>query len=441
MPDLKADKLVADQLIKCNKCGFCLQNCPTYRATRMEGYVARGRNTYVKDILEGTLELEEPLRDPLFECLLCGACTQACLTKVNTDEIMVRAREAWHEKHGQPAIQKFIFNDLLPHPDRMTRVMRLLSLGKRTGMADLAQRLGVLRWINARLEGAAGLVETMPKAFLRDRLAGIGFTRLRDPDIGDVWTLARKADAPAGPRVLAFIGCGTNYQLPRTGEAAMRVMALGGCEVVVAENVCCGLPAYAYGDRASARTLAKKNLDLLTKLRFDYIATDCGSCSSFLKKYPVLLEEDPEYAAVAERLGAQARDFSEVLVELKLPQAHSGMPVTYHDPCHMVRGQGLAVEPRKLLTDIAGVQLRPLKESDWCCGGAGSYNFMHPELSLQILDRKMARVSETEAPILATSCPSCIIQLAFGARRSGVKVQVKHVAEVLAEGLKVELGE
>ena len=144
---------------------------------------------------------------------------------------------------------------------------------------------------------------------------------------------------------------------------------------------------------------------------------------------------------VAERLGAQARDFSEVLVELKLPQAESGMPVTYHDPCHMVRGQGLAAEPRKLLTDIAGVQLRPLRESDWCCGGAGSYNFMHPELSLQILDRKMSRVAETEALVLATSCPSCIIQLAFGARRSKLPVKVKHVAEVLAESLRLELGD
>jgi glycolate oxidase iron-sulfur subunit len=115
--------------------------------------------------------------------------------------------------------------------------------------------------------------------------------------------------------------------------------------------------------------------------------------------------------------------------------------VTYHDPCHMVRGQGLADEPRRLLTDVAGVELREMRESNWCCGGAGSYNFMHPELSLAILDRKMANVADTEAPIIATSCPSCIIQLAYGARRQKMPVQVKHVAELIAEGLGLELGD
>jgi glycolate oxidase iron-sulfur subunit len=440
MPDLTTDKLVADELIRCNKCGFCLQNCPTYRATRMEGFVARGRNTYVKDILEGTLELDEALRDPLFECLLCGACTTSCLTRVKTDEIMVRAREAWHEKHGQPAIQRFIFNDLLPYPDRMTRIMRLLSLGKRTGMADLAQRLGVLRWINARLEGAAGLVETMPKAFLRDRLARIGFQRKHDPETGDVWTLARNPEAKPGPRVLCFIGCGTNYQLPRTGEAAMRLLSLGGCEVIVAANACCGLPAYAYGDRESARKLARQNLDLFAKLDFDVIATDCGSCSSFIKKYPVLLD-DSTYSTQATCIAERAKDFSEVMVGLDFPKAQSKGLVTYHDPCHVVRGQGLADEPRKLLKDIAGVELREMLEANWCCGGAGSYNFMHPELSLQILDRKMGHIAETEAPVVATSCPSCIIQLAYGARTHNMPVRVKHVAEVMAESLGIELGE
>lgn len=434
------EEFIADELIRCNHCGYCMSTCPTYRALRQEGQVARGRNELVRQVSQGRLELEEGLRDPLFECLLCGACTEACFTGVKTDEIMVRAREAWHEEHGQPAIQSFIFDRLLPHPERLTRLMRLMSLGKRSGLAELAHRLGILRWINATLEGADGLVATMPRRFLRDRLARMDF---RPEKMGEAtwWRRARDEDAPArGPTVLYFIGCGTNYQVPRQGEAALKLLAEAGCELIVAPNVCCGLPPYSYGDRLAARRLARMNLELLEGAEFDLLVSECGSCSGFMKKWPQLLAGD-EAAPAAEALAARVRDFTEALADLNLPAPAraEGGTVTYHDPCHLRRGQDIIDQPRKLLTDLGGLDLRELEEADWCCGGAGSYNLAHPELSLQILDRKLARIDEAGADVVATACPACVIQLAYGQRRGGAQRPVVHVAEALAHARGVNL--
>jgi glycolate oxidase iron-sulfur subunit len=161
----------------------------------------------------------------------------------------------------------------------------------------------------------------------------------------------------------------------------------------------------------------------------DAIVSDCGSCSAFLRKYPDLL--GPAAQSVAERV----RDFTQIALALELPSLPAPLRVTYHDPCHLARGQGVRAEPRQLL-QRAGCELVELQEADWCCGGAGTYNVMHPDLSLRILARKMANVGATEAEVVATACPACIIQLQYGARHFGPAVQVKHVAEILAEALE-----
>ena len=441
-PNPLSELLVQSELLHCHRCGYCMATCPTYRALRDERQVARGRNEIVRQVAGGRLKMLPELRDPIFECLLCGACTETCFSNVKTDEIIVRAREAWQEEHGQPAVQRLIFDQLLPYPRRLTSLMRMLSLGKRSGLAELAHRLGILRWINATLEGANGLVGTMPRRFLRDRLYHMGFRRQTTGGPAR-WVRPRDAAAPApGPAVLYFIGCGTNFQVPAQGEAAMRVLAAAGCELTVVENVCCGLPPYSYGDRDAARSLAGQNLEVFQALDFDYMLTECGSCSAFIKKWPSLLEQDREQADAARSVAARTRDFTQLLPELRLPAGAEALPgkYTYHDPCHLRRGQGIYSEPRALLTDVARVDLVELKEADWCCGGAGSYNLAHPELSLEILERKMGRIGDTGAGTVVTACPACVIQLSYGARRQPQPLRVRHIAQVLAEacGMPVE---
>ena len=407
---------IESELSRCNKCGYCMQSCPVYRTVRREAEVARARNQLLRAATEGQSGVTRDMLQPFFNCLLCGACTTDCFGKVNTKELMVLAREAFHAQHGQPAIQRFIFRSLLPNPEKLKKFVRLASLGKQSGLSKVAQTFGLLRWLNPSLAAADKLVDAMPRTFLRDRLAEMGFVSEGD-------ALRLDPEHATGPKVLYFIGCGTNFQLPETGEAAIRMLSLAGCQVIVAPNNCCGLPPYSYGDTQAAEMLAQQNVDLLANLDFDVLVSECGSCSGFLKEYAELL---PDAKGMVEK----TRDLTELLATLTLPKPmETGGTVTYHDPCHLARQQGIIEQPRKLLVDAGGLKLIEMAEADWCCGGAGSYNITHPEMSQEILARKMSRIAETGAEIVSTACPACLIQIQSGDRR----LIVRHVIELLAE--------
>ncbi|MBM3476637.1 MAG: (Fe-S)-binding protein, partial [Armatimonadetes bacterium] len=177
-------EFVSNELARCNRCGYCIRTCPTYRATGHEGSVARARNDLVRAVQRGRTELLEEMRDRFFQCLLCGACTESCLTDVQTDEIMVEAREAYRKTHGVPWLQRFIFRELLPNPARLARYARLISLGKNTGISGLARSLGLLKIISPKLNSAEGLVEKMPREFFREQLPALGFHPVPDKPEG-----------------------------------------------------------------------------------------------------------------------------------------------------------------------------------------------------------------------------------------------------------------
>ena len=411
-------KEVYPEVVRCNRCGFCQPTCPTYRVTGLETAVARGRNTLCREVIEGRLTMHRDLGPAMFECLLCRACTSNCFPAVRTDEIVVAARAEYVAQMGQPALLKFIFRELLPNPDRMTRLMRLLGLGKRTGLSGLARVARILGLFGKEVERADQLMDKVPREFLRDRLPRI----LPPPREG-------------GKRVGYFIGCGVNFALPHTGEAAVRFLVAKGVQVVPLDNCCCGLPAYAYGDLEAARRLAAQNLAALDGLELDAIVTDCASCSSFLKDYPRLLANDPSLADKAKAVQSKITDFTVFAEGIGVPgkagRAAQNRIVTWHDPCHLCRYQSVTAQPRALLRAIPGLEFREMPEADWCCGGAGSYSLSHYDLSMRILDRKMNNLAKTGADLLVTACPSCILQLSYGVRRAGLKVEVKHISELL----------
>jgi glycolate oxidase iron-sulfur subunit len=423
-------EFVSNELARCNRCGYCIATCPTYRATGHEGSVARARNEVVRAVQRGRSELLEEMRDRFFQCLLCGACTESCLTDVQTDEIMVEAREAYRKTHGEPWLQRFIFRELLPHPERLARYARLISLGKNTGISGLARSLGLLKIVSRKLDNAEGLIERMPREFFRELLPDLGFHPIADKAKG--WFRYGPSEV-TGPCVLYFIGCGSNFQVPAEVLGGVRLLQAGGCAITVAPNACCGLPPYSYGDREGARLLAGANLDTLTQVECDLLLTECGSCSSFLKHYPRLLANTDD-APGAETMAGKVRDITEVLPDLRLPDPKPmHHKVTYHDPCHLGRKQQVTQQPRDLLKRIPGVEYVELPEADWCCGGAGSYNLTNPDLSKAILKRKVENIRETGADTLITSCPACVIQLASGIREAQLNVDVRHLCDFLAE--------
>lgn len=220
-------------------------------------------------------------------------------------------------------------------------------------------------------------------------------------------------------------------------QATLNVLDSLGYKVMFPRNACCGLPPYANGDMKTARIMARRNIALLDGT--DIIVTECASCSSFLKKYAALLENDAGYAERAKSLSGRIRDMSEILQDSRQrltgpASLHmtEGLKVTYHDPCHHSRYQSILKGPREIIQSMPGVEFLELPESDWCCGGPGLYSETNMDLSQKILERKLRNIEKTGAGVVATSCPACMMQLEWGVRQAGMDVKVVHLNQLVA---------
>ena len=423
--------MVGEQLTRCNRCGLCLAACPTYLLSVVETDSPRGRNVLLAAMLDEQFPFDRDTVQPFFECLLCGACTEVCPTRVDVNELMIRSREQWYENKVPPLDQQIALDKLLFQPRKLTRVMRVLSFAKRSGAAELARRLGLVRLFSPRLHAALGWVDTLPRRFLRDRLKDMGLKVRRDA-AGRYRLWQPEGEAlTSGPRVLYFVGCASNFGQPEGAEAAIRVLIRGGCEVVVAPNHCCGFPAYVAGQPDVARRLARLNVSLLSRHTFDVIVSECAECSYFLKRYGEILGEDKE----AVRIARAVRDFTQMAADLNLPSVETRARVLYHDPCYLGRGQEIRNEPRRLLTEVLGASIAPWEQADLCCGAGGFQNLLQPRIAEGVLQRKLTGIEETRAGTLVTACPLCTTQLARGLRVAGSKIVVKHIAQVLDEAL------
>jgi glycolate oxidase iron-sulfur subunit len=410
-----------DQTIAmCNRCGFCQVACPTFRATGQEAGVARGRVALLRALNEGRLEWSPDLEEPLFACLLCGACTTNCFPAVPTADLIVDAREEYLEKVGRKRIHKLLFEHLLPYPERLRRVARAVALGKNSGLSSVARALGLLRIFGRDFPQSEKIIGRMPGYALREKFPP-GVLEGRGKEL----------------RIGYFVGCGMEIMNPVAAEASIDLLREAALEVHVLENTCCGLPAGSYGDRKAARRLAAKNLEVVTAQPLDLIVTDCSSCASFLKQYPGLFDEGDPLHEKSKEVASRVRDMVEQALAFPPPKLEETEPiiVTYHDPCHASRGQNLVEQPRQILESLPGVEYREMPEADWCCGGAGSYALSHFETAMKVLDRKIDNVEKTGANVLTTSCPACIIQLAYGVRRRNLPVRVCHLSELIRERL------
>jgi glycolate oxidase iron-sulfur subunit len=229
-------------------------------------------------------------------------------------------------------------------------------------------------------------------------------------------------------------GCVMPQLFGDTNAATVRVLATNGCVVYSPpQQGCCGALQMHTGDRQTARDLARRNIDAFDGLGLDAIIINAAGCGSTLKEYGHLLSDDPAYAERAAAFARSMKDVSEFLasIELVAPTHPVPMRVTYQDACHLVHGQGIRQQPRKLLRQIPGLELVEMKESDVCCGSAGIYNLTHYDLSMQVLEKKMEHVLATGVRALVASNPGCSMQLAYGARRRGVDLQLLHVVDLL----------
>jgi glycolate oxidase iron-sulfur subunit len=404
---------VLDELAKCNRCGFCLVACPVYQATGIEAKAPRGRNFLARVILEQRVPWTVDAKESLFQCLGCRACVEHCFPAVETNELMVSMRSDYHRRFGQPWIEKFLFHNLLPNPQKLGKAIRKASLLK--SGATLVRSLSFIPWFRWEILKAVELLPPLPKETLRERWKAL-------PGGGK------------GKSVAYFGGCAFNFVLPDIGRATLGLLGEAGCPVVWPEHVCCGLPAYGHGDLEGARRMARKNLDAFRDIQAEAIVTECASCSSFLKKYPTLFAGEPGYRQLAETLRTKVKDISEFLssFEISIPARRFSGRVTFHDPCHLNRFQKIKIQPRTLLRKIEGLTLVEMGESEACCGGGSSLNLSDYDLSMKILQRKMENIRKTGADVLVTSCPGCYLQLRHGVKKNGLPMEVCYLTEMLA---------
>ena len=400
-----------DESLKCVRCGLCQAVCPTFAVERREAAVARGKVQLVRALLEGRLAPSTPVRERLFLCLNCGACTANCPSGVAVADLILAARSQLLADLGQPAVERLLLNDVLARPSGLRLAGAALDLYRRSGLRWLAHKAGLLR----ALPGDLGEAEALLPAPARDG---------RRPYV---------VDPPEHPkhRVAYFAGCLTTVLYPDLAGTVVAVLRRQGCEVVMPAGLsCCGMPHRSYGDRAKAEELEGRNAERLNAAGVEAIVTDCATCGAGLKGYGGL--RPPVY------------DLNEFLAEkiaLASPERPLPLRVTYHDPCHLGRGQGVREAPRRLLRQIPSLEFVEMAEADRCCGGAGTFALTHYAASTQILERKVANAATTEAAIVATGCPACRMQLNHGlARRAAAgrasPAEALHPVELLARAYR-----
>jgi len=397
---------------------------PHLRAHEPGKVQPRGRAALARAVAEGKLEFTPAVRDEAFLCLDCKACSTACPSGVRVGTIMEFCRSQAQVFHppSLPAgmLRDFILKRMLPSPALMETSMLPARLYQRLGLQWAARRLGINRFLPGVLAKMEGILPTLAPP-LRQEI----------PEM--IPALGKKRG-----RVAFFLGCAMSLVFPEVSRQTARILSQQGFDIVTPKDVkCCGAPHLAEGDRETARRLARINMDLFLSLGVDFIVTDCAGCGCALKEYEELMEGQDDHERVL-RFRAKIRDISEFLAEVGI-RTEELLPVplsvTYHEPCHLVHGQGLSGPPRQVIRAIPGVELREMKESSWCCGMAGSFALKELETSLRILERKLANVRATGADLLVTANPGCHLQLAWGVRELGMKQPVLHVVELLGRSL------
>lgn len=398
----------------CSKCGGCLAACPIYGELGVETMGSRGRVFLFSQYLEGNLELSKKFAEIMSLCLLCKNCTATCPNGVATDQLVLAARKELVGKYGLPLIKKTVFHHLLKSNGRLNLVAQLLTVYQRTGLRWLVRKSRLLKPFPSDLEAKEKL--------LPDIQGGRPFRQE---------VFQRISVESPQRRVAYFTGCMTNYVFQNTGKSVLNVLKENHVEVFIPEQLCCGVPAEASGDEKTMLHLAAENVKFFSKLEVDAIITDCPSCGMALKEYGEKLGTEE-----AKAFSSKVKDITQFLmqdIELKIPISNAPVTVTYHDPCHAIRGLKIQNEPRELLKKIPGLTLKEMNGASQCCGSAGSFNLSYYQISMQILDKKLKNIADTGAEVVATACPACEMQIGHGVRNNHLTQKVMHPIELLSQ--------
>ncbi|MCC7353218.1 MAG: 4Fe-4S dicluster domain-containing protein [Anaerolineae bacterium] len=415
------------EILRCTHCGLCLDHCPTYRVLDIESDSPRGRIYQMRAVAEGRYEVNADFKEHMNVCLACRACETACPANVGFGQLVEAAR--WQAVASLPMSRRerllrwLILRQLFPHPWRLRLAGSLLRLYQRLGLQSLVRRTGLLRLLSPTL----AQIESLSPQFSNF------FTPARDQ-----FFLAR---GKARGTVSLFSGCIMPLAYSSTNQATLRVLQRNGFHVLLpAGQICCGAIHIHAGEHPTAQEMARRNIDAFLREETDAIIVNAAGCGVALKEYGELLANDAVYAQRAREFSAKVRDVSEFLVDKGFlpPRGEVRRRVTYQDPCHLAHGQKVRSQPRAILRAIPGIQLVEMRDPDRCCGSAGIYNVVHPDLSRQILNEKLDNVKATGAEMVVSANPGCILQIEAGCRNANLDIQVAHVADLLDQAYRAE---
>ena len=408
-----ADQAMAESekiLRTCVHCGFCLATCPTYTLLGDELDSPRGRIYQIKDMFENDRDAPETVVTHLDRCLSCLACMTTCPSGVHYQHLVDHARTHIEHTYTRPWHDRLLRSVLalvIPRPALFRAALVGAMLGRWTAA-----------WMPARLKA---MLELAP-------------ARLPPPSWVDRPQVI-PAEGPRRRRVALMTGCAQQVLDPQINEATVRLLTRHGVEVVVARGAgCCGAVTHHMGKEEAALAATRANVAAWSAQMADFggpgldaIVINTSGCGTSVKDYGFLLRGEPDWADRAAAVSAAAKDVSEFLVDLELsePVAKTRHTVAYHSACSMQHGQQITTQPKTLLKR-AGFRVKDVPEGHLCCGSAGTYNLLQPEIATQLRDRKVANIARTKPDFIATGNIGCMTQIG-----NGTDLPIVHTVQVL----------
>ena len=403
-PDVKVSEEV---LRACVHCGFCNATCPTYLLTGNELEGPRGRIYLIKNVLENGIKASRKTIEHIDNCLGCLACETTCPSGVDYSRLLEEARPRLDKLVKRPFTDRLLramLTRILPYPGRFRFALKMSGLGR------------VFSWLMPK--NMRPLLDMAPKRLPRSAEVA---------KAGVVSAVGEKR-----MRVALLTGCAQQVLGPQINDATVRLLTRLGAEVVMPKDAgCCGALTFHMGERKRSRKLMQRNIEVwhneVAENGLDAIVLNTSGCGTAIREYDYIFRHDPKLAVKAKTVTALVRDVAEVVAELGLGEASkaSKLKVAYHDACSLQHGVQVKTQPRQLLKD-AGFDVIEVPEAHICCGSAGTYNMLQPELASQLQTRKVEHIESVAPQIVAAGNIGCMEQIA-----GGVKVPVVHTVELL----------
>jgi glycolate oxidase iron-sulfur subunit len=406
----------------CVHCGFCLSTCPSYRVLGKETDSPRGRIYLMDAINEGEAPLSAASVQHFDSCLGCLACVTTCPSGVQYDQLIAATRPQVERNHDRPLpdrlFRQLIFS-LFPYPDRLRLLLLPLAIYQKLGLPKLVRSSGLLRF-SPRLAAMESLLPTVTARSFQDHL----------PEVVPAQGTQRY-------RVGMILGCVQRLFFSDVNEATARVLSANGCEVVIpkSQGCCAALPQHQ-GQTDQAQALARQMIDSFEDTNVDAIIINAAGCGHTLKEYDHILQDDPEYREKAKIFVSKVKDVQEFLGAIGLtaplsPLQSEPLTLVYQDACHLLHGQKISLQPRQLLRQIPGVTVREPIDAALCCGSAGVYNMLQPEVADELGQQKVDNLLNTGATLIASSNPGCSLQIMKHLEQKGTEISVMHPIRLL----------